>query len=279
MITKYSISDLEIIYKKYWKQGYGSIAKIEVIFIQDLIEQYKPQDFIEVGMASGISGGLIAQMLDWSGASSFTTIDHDNTFFGDSTKPNGFLISEIYPTNNIEVTKRPFTTTLNMDKVDQEFDMGFIDANHQHPWPLIDTLLLYQYLKGPKILVHHDLMLFRNQNVPIGIGPKYLYDQFPEGSRLTSSKGGPNIFALDLSNIDKGQLKDIAINAFNLPWSLRNPLDGNTIDQITVILKNSYDVELSETFTKCVSKFNTTEKSSINKILSMVRSEFARHFS
>ncbi|MDG1943943.1 MAG: class I SAM-dependent methyltransferase [Halioglobus sp.] len=256
MKNRFSLSDLDKIYSTHWKKGYGSIAKSEVLFLQKLIEEYRPQNFIEVGMASGISGGSIAQMLDWCGAKTFTSIDYDNTFFGDPTKPNGFLIEKIYQGNNIEVAKLPFTTTLDLSSIGAKFDMGFIDANHQHPWPLIDTLLLYPFLTSPKILIHHDLKLFRRQDVVYGIGPKYLFDQFPERYRITTIEGGQNIFALDMSEIGVERLKNIAMDAFSLPWSLRSPLDQSTISGVAKNLENVYGSDLKNLFLKSTGKFN-----------------------
>ncbi len=82
MKNRFLLSDLDKIYSTHWKKGLWSIAKSEVLFIQKLIEDIGSKIFIEVGMASGISGGSIAQMLDWCGAKTFKSIDYDNTFFG-----------------------------------------------------------------------------------------------------------------------------------------------------------------------------------------------------
>ena len=46
-------------------------------------------------MVSGISGGVIARIMDKNLGTNFVKIDHDDTFFGDPTKLNGFLIKAI----------------------------------------------------------------------------------------------------------------------------------------------------------------------------------------
>ena len=212
----YDEDSLNEIYRNHWKMGWGSIAKDEVLFVQELIENYRPRDFIEIGMASGLSGGILANILEEIGAKTFTTIDYDNTFFGDSSKENGFLLSEIYSGSAVTVEKHPFTTSLDLSRLGKKFQMAFIDANHQHPWPALDTLCLYPFLEGEKIIIHHDLKLFKEQDVVYGIGPKYLYDQFADEFRIDSDANRGNIYALHLKNTDPEYIAKISINALSL---------------------------------------------------------------
>ncbi|WP_231123647.1 class I SAM-dependent methyltransferase [Nocardioides sambongensis] len=93
-------------------------------------------------------------------------MDHDNTFFGDPTEANGFLIEQIYPVGAVRVDQRPFTTTLDLPELGEHFDMAFVDANHQHPFPTLDTLLIRPFLQGSSIVLHHDLKLYKNQEIP-----------------------------------------------------------------------------------------------------------------
>jgi len=231
-----------------------------VLFVQDLIEEHKPADFLEIGMASGLSGGLLATILENNGGKTFSSIDYDNTFFGDPSRENGFLIDEIYTGSKVKVEKHPFTTSIDLAKIDKKFDMAFIDANHQHPWPAIDTLCLFPYLTGEKIVIHHDLKLFKNQDVVYGIGPKYLYDQFHTSFRINSDANQGNIYALRLDAIDVDHLVSIAINAFSMPWTLRHPLSPEIIEQINFLLESHYSSKLAEVFTNCARKFNQLER-------------------
>ena len=211
-------------------------------------------------MASGLSGGILANILEEIGAKTFTTIDYDNTFFGDTSKENGFLLSEIYSGSEVTVEKHPFTTSLDLSKLGKKFQMAFIDANHQHPWPALDTLCLYPFLEGEKIIIHHDLKLFKEQDVVYGIGPKYLYDQFADEYRIDSDANRGNIYALHLKNTDPEYIAKISINALSLPWSLRHPLSDENIQTIESILREHYNSTLADTFTHCTTKFNHLER-------------------
>lgn len=256
----YSIESIQDIVNEFWKVGYGSIAVDESMFVQKLISGYMPKNFLEIGMASGMSGGLIASFMEKNQGERFVTLDHDNTFFGDSSKENGFLINDIYKGSDVEVQKRPFSTSLDLESVGLNFEMSFIDANHQHPWPIIDTLCLFPYLIGDKIIIHHDLELFLKQDVVFGIGPKYLWDQFPEKNKIKSTANNGNIFALKLQDMSLAELEGIAINAFSLPWSLRAPLQPTHLEKILSIFEKHYSADLCDAFARSTKKFNVLDR-------------------
>jgi hypothetical protein len=225
-------------------------------YFQALIAEHRPRHFIEVGMASGLSGGLICLLLDEYGGETFTTLDHDNSFFGDRTKENGFLIDQIYTGDRVEVDKRPHTLAMHVPGLDRTFDMAFVDANHQHPWPTIDTLCLYPYLTGSKIVLHHDLKLYKEQQVPHGLGPKYLYDQFPEHLRDRSPANRGNLFSVRLS-MSQDEFEDLVVDSLLLPWSIRHTIRPRRIGLIHEFMDAHYSPRVREAFDLALERYNT----------------------
>jgi predicted O-methyltransferase YrrM len=257
------LAELAKVFSKHWKPGYGSITAAEALFIRNLIDTYRPSKVLEIGMASGLSCGLIASFLDEFGGTQVVTIDHDNTFFGDTTKPNGFLIEEIYAGKLISVQKLPFHTALDLDRLSTNFDLVFIDANHQHPWPTLDTLMVYPWLGANNIIIHHDYNLYAKQVKPIGIGPKYLYDQFPDHLKFRSPEDDGNIFALSLQ-MDANDLEKIAIASLMLPWTLHTPLaregPNGLADRIMTLLAKNYSSNLVDAFQAALAKFEPSDE-------------------
>ncbi|MEM6912520.1 MAG: class I SAM-dependent methyltransferase [Pseudomonadota bacterium] len=248
--------DISVVFKKHWRKGFGSIAATELEFLQDLIRERRPKSFVEIGTASGLSAGLIATIMEENGGERFVTIDHDDTFFGDPSKPNGFLINEVYQGDGIDVTKLPFKTALDVPVLGQEFDMAFVDANHQHPWTTIDTLCLVPFLRGADpIIVHHDLLLYRKQDVPFGIGPKILFDQFPSDQRMVEPIDDPNIFALTLGS-DRLAIEKALIASFLMPWTLRTPIQPHFLAAIRSTIENHYSPRLLAAFDLGVKRYN-----------------------
>jgi hypothetical protein len=243
------------------KTGYGTVKADEVDYIQELIAQHKPKSFIEIGMASGISTGFIAQFLEeHCGGGRLVSLDHDDTFFGDTTKPNGFLYPEIYKGNKVDAELIKFKTAPDVHEIDGDFEMAFIDANHQHPWPGIDMMALYPRMTGPKIMVHHDLFLFRLQGgKPIGIGPKMLFDQFPESHRHQSTANNGNIFSVDL-NMSKDRFEALMTDLLALPWSLQGVLSETYVEKIQRLIKQDYSTALYDHFMRCLQLNNEALK-------------------
>lgn len=243
------------LYDRVWKQNYGSIAVGEILFLQDLISDFRPRSFLEIGMASGLSTGLIAHCMDHNGGGTLLSFDYDDTFFGDPTKPNGFLFPEVYTGSRVDAHLLKFKIAPDVVEMDRKFDMAFIDANHQHPWPGLDMMCVWPYMTGPRIMVHHDLQLFLKQDVVYGIGPKFLYDQFPDDRRIKSEAENGNIFAVDL-DMSRDAFEDILINLFKLPWSLRTPIQNKFLVKIRAIIKEHYSDRLSAHFEACLKQYN-----------------------
>ena len=251
------LHEVEKVFDEHWRQGWGSVFPAEIMVMQDLIAEHRPRHFIEVGTASGLSGGFIARIMEENGGESFTTLDLFEEFFRDKSKPVGYLVERIYQGSAIRIDLRPKTTALDLPAMGREFDMAFVDANHQHPYPTLDTLCLYPFLTGPRTVIHHDLKLYKEQDVPIGIGPKYLFDQVPEAYRSSSHVQRGNLFWLSLT-MPREELEALAIDSLLLPWSIRHEMRPRRIQQVREVLGAHYSTRLLDAFELALQRFNTS---------------------
>ena len=253
------LSEIQRRHRLLIKPGYGTVTADELEFIQDMIRRHNPRSFVEIGMASGMSTGFIACFIDELGGGQLLSLDHDDQFFGDTTKPNGFLVPELYKGSQVQLDLVKFKTALDIHEFGRQFDMAFIDANHQQPWPAIDMMALYPKMTGPRIMIHHDLRLFMKQDVMFGIGPKYLFDQFPDSHRTRSTANDGNIFAVDLT-MDQARFEALLMDLFKLPWSLRTPLQQSYIDQVRAVIQRDYSDTLLAHFDRCVATYNVADR-------------------
>lgn len=249
------ISEIRRIHGELVGRNYGSLTPEEVDWLQQLIVRHRPRNVLEVGTASGLTAGLLAAFLDEHGGDRVVTIDHDNTFFGDPTKENGFLIPRVYPSGRIEIDRRPFTLSTAVPTSGEHFEMAFIDANHQHPWPLIDTLCVLPALMGPRVLVHDDLTIYLEQEKGRGIGPKHLFDQFPESHRERAPVSGGNMFVLSM-DLPLEVIERIATDAIGIPWTLTNVIDDGRLAAIRTVLAAHYSPDFQAYFDRCVERYN-----------------------
>lgn len=252
-------TEIESIFAKYHKPNWGSVSVDETLFIRDLIDRHKPKSFVEFGMASGLSCALIAKAMDDAGIDGVIhTIDHDDTFFGDKTKPNGFLIEEIYTGSRVKVHKHKFKRSIDLDDLDLgPFEMAFIDAAHPHPWPLIDTLFVRPHMTGSKTVIHHDLELFTKQRVVLGIGPKYVWDQFPESARQRGEGGASNIFSVSL-DIDDATFERIFCDGILLPWT--SQLGPMVVHRVRKVVERTLSKRALDAFNEAMIRFNAPKK-------------------
>ncbi len=113
-------AEIEQAHAKHWRDGMGTLTVPELANFLHLISKHRPSTFIEIGTASGLSGGLIARMLEAHGGRHFVTVDHDNTFFGDQTKENGYLIPTIYGDGPVKIVRHTGKTSIDVPSLDEK---------------------------------------------------------------------------------------------------------------------------------------------------------------
>ena len=219
------------------------------------IEQHRPRAFVELGTSSGLSTGLLARMLHDNGGERLVSVDVSDRFYRDETRPTGFLVAELYDGDRVTVELRSPMTSVDVAGWDDTFEMGFVDGNHQHPWPLIDTLCLLPRMTGPRLLFHHDLNVHKKQRNANGVGPKYLFDQFPESHRTRYAVNRGNLFSLSL-DLPAEQVEEIAVEGFALPWTgLRWKQGRPYLEAFRSVLQQYYSPNLLDVFNDAAERF------------------------
>jgi hypothetical protein len=251
--------DIDRLHARHKVPGSGPVSADEAACMLRAIEEHRPRSFIEVGTSSGLSTGLLALMLHDNGGERLVSVDVSERFYRDDSVRSGFLVPQLYDGDRVTVELRSPLTSVDLAGGGESFEMGFVDGSHQHPWPLVDTLSLLPLLTGPKLLFHHDLNLYQRPQNAKSVGPKYLFDQFPESHRTRYDANRGNLFSLDLS-IDQGRLEAIAIEAFLLPWTgLRWRGSRGVLEGFRTILRTHYSPELLRVFDDCAERFRARQ--------------------
>ncbi len=253
-----SAQEIQTIYKAYWKPGYGSISAQEAMFLQEGIEKHKPQIFLEIGTASGISTGFIALFLSNNkNHAELFTIDLEETFWVDRSQPTGFLAEKICPNTNTEISyiRNVDSTEVQHKFLDQKIDMAFIDANHQHPWPTLDMISILPFMNRGALIYHHDLALYKHQKPILGIGPKYLFDQIPTNLRIVTPQAKENIYYI-ITPDNYLELTKSLIDSLYLPWTIRRKISEMTLDKFRDLAKTYWGDDLQLVLEQTIKKFN-----------------------
>ena len=246
-----AITDL---HKKLWKQGMGSVSAREAEFLASEIAARRPKLFVELGTATGLSTVLINAALEEAGGGALITVDLNATFFGDKSKATGYLLDEAGIRNVSRVTGK---TSLEISSLvnGEKIDMAFIDAAHWHPWPVIDTLMIWPLLKPDAVLFHHDLRLYQKFADSRGIVPKYVYDQFPDSIRsVIPNDPDKNLFYV-ANRLGVSELGDRMADALYIPWQPPK-ISPPFIEPIRARLEALYSAKVVEAFTVASKRFS-----------------------
>ena len=235
--------------------GFGTMSVEDLVDIEKLVATHRPRSFLEIGTATGLSAAVIAHMLEEHGGERLMTVDLLDHFYGDPSREAGFVIPLAYPDGPVRVDRRTGWTAADVVASGETFEMALVDGGHLHPWPLLDTLCVNVVLTGPRLVLQDDLTLFRRKPDGRGVGPKHLFDQFPESHRERFPAGGGNLFVLSL-DMPAEQLEEIALDCLALPWTLRQAIPDETVAQVQAVLDQHYSERLSREFAGLCSRFN-----------------------
>ena len=201
----------------------GGIGSRDYFFLTAFLSILAPRRVIEIGTLTGFSAAIIAAAIHRQHGGgdriSVETIDAHTHCSIDETRPIGFEIPELIP--ELASTVRVHTgrhSDFVRELADRdEFGLAFIDADHRHPWPLLDVLRLAPYVQGGGWIVLHDIQLGTHgqnerdagKNLEGGTpyGAEWLFDRWPfrkirsvhiGAIELPSRKDALIPFALDL---------------------------------------------------------------------------------
>jgi predicted O-methyltransferase YrrM len=143
----------------------GGIGSRDYFFLTCLVSILAPRRVIEIGTLTGFSTAIIAAAIhrQHGAAEGITveTIDSHTRCSIDQTRPIGFEIPELIPdlTSTVRVHTGRESDLVRELGAPGEFGLAFIDADHRHPWPLLDVLRLAPYLDSGGWILLHDIQL------------------------------------------------------------------------------------------------------------------------
>jgi methyltransferase family protein len=160
--------ELEFLHRMVAREGNrypGGISSRDYFFLTALVSILAPRRVVEIGTLTGFSAAIIAAAIHRqhpdSRAISVETIDVCSQCIIDETRPTGFEIPELIPeiASTVRVhtgRKSDFAREL---ATGGEFGLAFIDADHRHPWPLLDLVRLAACVQSRGWIVLHDIQL------------------------------------------------------------------------------------------------------------------------
>jgi len=207
----------------------GTIGLHEFLFLTAFASILAPERAIEIGTLAGFSAAVIAAAIrrqhpDQRGTL-VDTIDRNTHSVVEADKPVGFQIPDIIPNfaNAVRV-HAPADSGLVRELVGRdELQFAFIDADHQHPRPLLDLVRIAPRIRRGGWILLHDIRLGsmglagkERGETPHGaaFGAEWLFACFPF-RKIT----GGNIGAVQMPD-DKSALIPMVLQLMELPFEM-----------------------------------------------------------
>lgn len=173
----------------------GGIGSRDSFFLTSLVSILAPRRVIEIGTLTGFSTAIIAAAIyhrhGIRDQITVETIDSQTHCIIDTSRPVGFEVPELVP--DLASTVR-IHTGRESDIVGEiagpgKFELAFIDADHRHPWPLLDVLRLAPFIQRQGWIVLHDIQLGsyiqgerdagRTREPAAPYGAEWLFERWP----------------------------------------------------------------------------------------------------
>jgi predicted O-methyltransferase YrrM len=143
----------------------GGIGSRDYFFLTCLVSILAPRRVVEIGTLTGFSTAIIAAAIYHQHGIrdriTVETVDSHTHCSIDTSRPIGFEIPELIPdlVSTVRVHTGRESDVVAEIAAPGEFGLAFIDADHRHPWPLLDLLRLAPYIRKQGWIVLHDIQL------------------------------------------------------------------------------------------------------------------------
>jgi predicted O-methyltransferase YrrM len=143
----------------------GSLNLADTLFLAAMASILSPKRVIEVGTGTGFSSALIATMVrhraSVPSAVCVESIDVSDYYRADESVRTGGDIATLIPefASSVRVHSPRQSDFVDQLAKPNELQFGFIDANHQHPCPLLDLLRLARVTRPGGWIALHDIAL------------------------------------------------------------------------------------------------------------------------
>ena len=147
----------------------GQISIHDAMFLYDIVRGVRPRRIIEIGTASGASAAVLLRAMadigrcfaDEFGEPVVHTFDLHPFCWFDRARPVGSAAAEMAPQLAPGLRIHAHATSADAGRLFRGLDveLAFIDADHRHPGPVADLLLLLPALARGAWVVLHDIAL------------------------------------------------------------------------------------------------------------------------
>lgn len=203
-----------------WVRGHISAGDAEAL--RQLVHDLQPERVLEIGVAAGVSSAVLLTALDALPDAKrrlLYSVDAHHACYFDPSYPTGAVVADLYSEPRSAWVLHTPTDARGIGRELQagSIDLIFIDADHRHPWPLLDVLHLAPLARPQAWVALHDIALARIMPGCQEHGAEWLFTAWP-GEKAAGTGTAENLGAVRLP-ADLGTLVRMARKLLQLaPW-------------------------------------------------------------
>lgn len=200
----------------------GGCSGGDVAFLLEMVSAVAPHVMLELGVAAGTSSAALLFALDrlpaTAAARTLHSCDVRATCYFDPARATGAAVADLYPQHRADWR---LDTDADARRIRARFaegsvDLCFIDANHGHPWPLLDLLHVAPLVRSEGWVILHDIELPRLHPQFQVHGPQWLFEMWPF-NKIHGVGDAANIGAIQLPP-RLSDLEPVARALLARPW-------------------------------------------------------------
>ncbi|WP_367568891.1 class I SAM-dependent methyltransferase [Lacrimispora sp.] len=230
---------------------------VERRFVFGLVDFFKPERILEIGVAGGGGSALLLEMIKERKGAQLVSVDLAEYVYSTNV-PIGQTAIDLYPNGNPQwklfTGKDPSQI---LDELNGKFDFLILDTAHIHPIESLNFLCSLPHLSDNAIVVLHDIGSYRSAIDPFSHFPKaefackLLYDIIvaeklrPKDSEYRKRFPFSNIGAFQISEDTKRYIGNI-FTSLEFPWGLYPSQD--ILDSLNHCMETHYSQENFEIF-------------------------------
>jgi predicted O-methyltransferase YrrM len=209
----------------------GTIHVGDCLFLTAFVSVLAPTRAIEIGTFGGFSAAVVAAAIRWQYPGQkkvlVETIDRNTHSLLEPDKPVGFLLRDMFPAlaDAVRIHVPADSGIVRKFAGRDEIEFAFVDADHQHPRPLLDLVRLGPFLRPGAWVVFHDVRLGTHtaetgdlESLAFGapFGAEWFFQKWP----FRKISGG-NIGAVQIP-ADKNAMVAPALRLMELPFEVNS---------------------------------------------------------
>lgn len=143
----------------------GGIGSRDYFFLTCMVSILAPRRVVEIGTLTGFSTAIIAAAIHHQHGIrdqvTVETVDSQTQCSIDQSRPIGFEIPDLIPdlVSTVRIHSGRESDIVAEIAGRGKFGLAFVDADHRHPWPLLDLLRLAPWIESRGWIILHDIQL------------------------------------------------------------------------------------------------------------------------